>query len=72
MEPPFYQVVPPVSVPEDQVFILGDNRNNSMDSHDEGECFSESLIVGRAIFIYFPYDRWGAVSSYPLTNRLGE
>jgi hypothetical protein len=43
-----------------------------MDSHDEGECFSESLIVGRAIFIYFPYDRWGAVSSYPLTNRLGE
>lgn len=71
-EPPFYQVVPPVSVPEDQVFILGDNRNNSMDSHDEGECFPESLIVGRAIFIYFPYDRWGAVSSYPLTNRLGE
>ncbi|MBL7645095.1 MAG: signal peptidase I [Candidatus Hydrogenedentes bacterium] len=72
LEPPLYQVMPPVSVPEDHVFILGDNRNNSMDSHDEGECFPVSLIVGRAIFIYFPYERWGKVSSYPLTNRLGE
>lgn len=71
LEPPFYQVMPPVSVPEGQIFILGDNRNNSQDSHDHGECFPEALIVGRAIFIYFPYDRWAAVSSYPLTNRLG-
>lgn len=72
VEPPFYQVLPPVAVPEDQIFILGDNRNNSEDSHDRGECFPESLIVGRVVFIYFPYDRWGWVASYPLTNRLGE
>lgn len=69
--PPFYQIEPPVIVPEDHIFILGDNRNNSEDSHDRGESYPESLIIGRVIFIYFPYDRWGTVSSYPLVNRLG-
>lgn len=71
VEPPFYQLMPPVTVPEGQMFILGDNRNNSEDSHDRGECFPTSLIVGRVIYIYFPYDRWMQVKSYPLENRLG-
>ena len=69
--PPFYQIDPPVTVPEDHIFILGDNRNNSEDSHDRGESFPASLIIGRVIFIYYPYERWGMISSYPLVNRLG-
>jgi len=69
--PPLYQIYPPVSVPDGHIFILGDNRNNSEDSHNRGESYPESLIIGRVIFIYFPYDRWGTVSSYPLVNRLG-
>lgn len=71
LEPPFYQIVPPIRIPEGDVFILGDNRNKSSDSHDQGESFSTSLIVGRVIFRYFPYDRLGTVPSYPLTNRAG-
>lgn len=71
LEPPFYQLLPPIQVPDDHVFILGDNRNNSSDSHDRGESFSTSLIVGRVIYRYYPYDRLGAMSSYPLTNRAG-
>lgn len=72
VQPPYYQIDPPVKVPEDHIFILGDNRNNSEDSHDHGESYPLSLVVGRVIFIYFPYERWGAVSSYPLVNRLGD
>lgn len=71
VQAPFYEIFPPVTVPEDYIFILGDNRNNSEDSHDQGESYPESLVIGRVIFIYFPYDRWGTVASYPLHNRLG-
>lgn len=71
-KPMGYQILSPVLIPEDRVFLLGDNRNNSSDSHDQGETFPVSDIVGRVIFIYYPYARWGVLPSYPLTNRLGQ
>ena len=72
MEPMAYEIRKPVLVPMDQVFVLGDNRNNSDDSHVNSECFPVDIIVGRVRFIYYPYDRLGPVSSYPLLNRLGQ
>jgi len=71
LEPIGYQILNPVLIPPGRVFLLGDNRNNSSDSHDNLETFPTDDIVGRAIFIYYPYDRWGSLRSYPLTNRLG-
>lgn len=49
----------PVTVPEGNYFMLGDNRNNSSDSRDWG-FVPRNLIVGKEIFIYWPPDRIGA------------
>ncbi|MFM7437292.1 MAG: signal peptidase I [Snowella sp.] len=54
-EPPDYQFGP-VKVPPNSYLVLGDNRNNSYDSHYWG-FVPKDLIIGKATKIFWPLER---------------
>ena len=46
-----------ITVGEDEVFVMGDNRNNSFDSRFFGN-ISEDMVFGEFVVIYWPPSRW--------------
>ena len=79
---PIDYAMPEYLVPEDEVFLLGDNSNWSVDSHDWAASVDEdhdpvrggvrkSAIVGRVRYIYLPFGRRQLVHPFPLRNVEG-
>ena len=48
-------------VPEDTLFVLGDNRNNSSDSHSWG-MVPVNNVIGEALVVYWPPSSWGLIN----------
>jgi signal peptidase I len=48
-------------VPENSLFVLGDNRNDSSDSHD-WEFVPMQNVVGKALVVYWPPSAWSLIA----------
>lgn len=51
-------------VPEGQIFVLGDNRNQSSDSHSWGYVPTD-YVVGKAMIVYWPLDELKILNQTP-------
>lgn len=56
--PPFYSNT--WVVDEGHLFVLGDNRNESKDSHEWGLLPMEN-VIGKAVLIYWPPPKWEVI-----------
>jgi signal peptidase I len=65
--PPSYQSE--WNVPEKTLFVLGDNRNNSSDSHNWGPVPIE-YVIGKALIVYWPPKNWGVIV-HPIPANAG-
>ena len=57
-----YDVEFPYTVPEGTVFVMGDNRNASLDSRSSYVgCIDEQDILGKVLLCFLPFSDFGVV-----------
>jgi len=74
LDEPYIKAMPaysfgPYEVPENNYFVLGDNRNNSSDSHN-GWTVTRQEIVGKVWLRYWPLSQWGSPGNYSLNEEV--
>ena len=52
----YYEVL----VPEGEIFVMGDHRNNSTDSRDIGT-LHEDAVIGKVVLRFYPFDKFGKI-----------
>ena len=65
----FTYSLPKETVPADEYFVLGDNRDVSNDSH-RGWFMPRQNLIGKAWLLTWPPSDWGIVPSYHLNDQL--
>jgi signal peptidase I len=75
LEEPYIKDNPAYNMPatvllDDHYFVLGDNRNNSNDSHN-GWTITKESIVGKAWLRIWPPDNWGVLQNARIDGQLG-
>ena len=59
-ERPYYYSKISMTVPQGEIFVMGDHRDSSMDSREFG-CIDADSIIGKVVLRVFPFDAFGAL-----------
>ncbi len=58
-----------ITIPDNALWVLGDNRNNSLDSHLWG-LLPEKNVIGTAVWRYWPINKFGPIRfPTPIKNK---